>query len=402
MAVHIEMSTVKQNKKNQKNQKNQKKPKTQQKQKRASARGAAGPQTSFRRPRAAPGQQISRTGLPMATNVPQKRRVQLIEEDEYVTEVYGSVGFATTQYVVNPGQSSTFAIGSQIASLFNEYEFEMLEFYLTSEVSGYATQGQTGVVILSADYDVSDAAPSTKKNVEDTIPHTEPCLPSTSVVLLRLDCATMKRGDAKFVRPGLQPANTDLKTYDCANVYVSTQGNQNTNLIGELHVRYRVKCFEPILPGGASLNGTAGAQLLMTSQTVGEAAGNSTTYVASFLGSQNPAIIANGIGATYAPTTGIFTLPNGNYIVECDNVSTNSSVSLTAGTVGLSTGTTTVATSAAGFAVGADGSGHNDWSNSLRMIWSTAHFGQALQMEVSATYSSGTTLNYPNMRITQV
>jgi hypothetical protein len=401
MAVHIEMSTVKQNKKNQKNQKKTKNHPKQQK-KRTNNRGSAGPTTSFRRPRAAPGQQVARTGLAMATNVPQKRRVQVIEEDEYVGEVYGSVGFATTQYSANPGQSSTFAIGSQIASLFNEYEYEMLEFYFTAEVSGYATQGQTGVVILSADYDATDAAPTTKKNVEDTIPHTEPCLPSTSVVLLKLDCATMKRGDAKFVRPGLQPANTDLKTYDCANVYVTTQGNQNTNLIGELHVRYRVKCFEPILPGGAALNGTAGAQLLITCQTAGEAAGNSTTYVASFLGTQNPDIIANGIGATFASATGIFTLPAGNYIVECDNVSTDQSVSLTAGTIGLSTGTTTVATSAAGFAVADIGSSHNDWSNSLRMFWSTNHFGTALQMEVSATYSSGTCYNYPNMRITQV
>jgi hypothetical protein len=403
MAVHIEMSTVKQNKKNQKNQKNQKKSKNHPKQqKRSSARGAAGPTVSFRRPRAAPGQQVARTGLAMATNVPQKRRVQIIEEDEYVGEVYGSVGFNTTQYSANPGQSSTFAIGSQIASLFNEYEYEMLEFYFTAEVSGYATQGQTGVIILSADYDATDAAPTTKKNVEDTIPHTEPCLPSTSVVLLKLDCATMKRGDAKFVRPGLQPANTDLKTYDCANVYVTTQGNQNTNLIGELHVRYRVKCFEPILPGGAALNGTAGAQLLVTAQSSGEAAGNSTTYVASFLGTQDPVIIANGVGATYASATGIFTLPVGTYLVECDNVSTNSSVALTAGTVGLSTGSSTIATSGAGFPVVDSIAAHNDWSNSLRMVWSTAHFGTLLQMEVSATYSSGTTFNYPNMRLTQL
>jgi len=212
----------------------------------------------------------------------------------------------------------------------------------------------------------------------------------------------MKRGDAKFVRPGLQPANTDLKTYDCANVYVTTQGNQNANLIGELHVRYRVKCFEPILPGGTALNGTAGAQLLLTCQTAGEAAGNSTTYVASFLGTQNPDMIANGVGALYTPATGILYLPIGNYLIECDNMSANASVSLTAGTVGLSTGSTTIATSGAGFAVTDTATSHNGWSNSLRMFWSTQNFGQYVQMEVSATYSSGATFNFPNMRITQL
>jgi len=60
---------------------------------------------------------------------------------------------------------------------------------------------------------------------------------------------------AKYVRPGAAPANTDIKTYDIGNLYVSTQGQAGTTNIGELHVCYRCRFREPILEPASTVGG---------------------------------------------------------------------------------------------------------------------------------------------------
>lgn len=211
---------------------------------------------SMKQPRALGGQNMRGGGGSSLGTTSTSRFRQTIEEDEYIGEVNGSVSFATTGYSINPGQSGTFPWGNKIAQLYERYDFNYLEFYICSEVSAFATQGQTGVVVLSCDYDSSDVAPTTKQQVEDTDPHTKPCLPSfQKPIRLILDCKEMRTSDAKYVRPGSQPANTDIKTYDAGVLYVSTQGNQNTSNIGELHVRYRCTLKKPVLESPTSLQG---------------------------------------------------------------------------------------------------------------------------------------------------
>jgi len=188
------------------------------------------------------------------SNYSTTRRSQVVEEDEYIGEVSGSVSFATTSFSVNPGQSTTFPWGSKVAQLYEEYEFEYLEFYYKREVSEFATNGQAGKVILSFDYDASDSAPATKQQVEDSDPHVDG-MPCTPLLRLPIDKVMMKKGDAKFVRPGAQPANTDIKTYDVGNLIVSTQGCTNTTTIGELHVRYRVRFSKPVLDAATVVGG---------------------------------------------------------------------------------------------------------------------------------------------------
>jgi len=187
-----------------------------------------------------------RIGLSGSRNYATTRRSQVIEEDEYIGEVNGSVGFVCTQFPVNPGNATTFPWGNRIAQLYEEYDYEYLEFYIKREVSEFATNGQVGKVMLSFDFDASDAAPTTKQQVEDTIPHSDgmPC----ENIRLPVDPKCLRGSLQKhYVRPGAQPANTDLKMYDVGNLNVSTQGCTNTTVIGELHVRYRVRLSEPVL-----------------------------------------------------------------------------------------------------------------------------------------------------------
>jgi hypothetical protein len=201
------------------------------------------------------GPRLGADSMEVATNVPMPNRSMPLVEDEYIGPINGSVGFATTAYSINPGQATVFPWGNRIAKLYQEYDFDWIEFYVTSSVSGYATQGQTGVCVLSFDYDAADNAPTTMQQVEATNPHTLPALPSVREIRLRLDAKCMRQSDAKFVRPGAQPASTDIKTYDVGQLYVSTEGNQNTTAFGRLHVRYQCRLkkqalLEPVGTGG--------------------------------------------------------------------------------------------------------------------------------------------------------
>lgn len=182
------------------------------------------------------------------------RRTTMICEDEYIGEIAGSTAFATTAYACNPGQFSMFPWGNKISSLYEEYDFVSLEFYYKREVSEYATNGTTGKVMLSFDYDASDVAPTTKQQVEDTVPHVDG-MPSDPVIRLKIDCSRIRKNSSKYVRPGAQPANTDVKTYDAGTLYVSTFGNQSTGNLGELRVKYCLKLSEPVLEPASVVGG---------------------------------------------------------------------------------------------------------------------------------------------------
>lgn len=240
-----------------------------------------------------------RIGLSMNQAGATTRREQVICEDEYIGEVSGSVSFATNSYAVNPGQASVFPWGNKIASLYEEYDFEYLEFYYKREVSEFATNGQAGKVILSFDYDASDIAPTSKQQVEDTVPRKDG-MPCTPIISLKIDCARIRKNSSKYVRPGAQPNNTDIKTYDAGNLYVSTQGNTNTSVIGELRVKYCVKLSEPVLESaslsagnvahfsslvGTTANNLAGMTIQTGSTLTGvTVAGNAITFPAGQAG----------------------------------------------------------------------------------------------------------------------
>jgi hypothetical protein len=187
---------------------------------------------------------VPRAGHTMTST---NRYGQYLVEDEFIEDINGSVLFNCRQWEVNPGQFGTFPWMSTIAQRYEEYEFDELEFYVTSTVSGFAANGQQGTIVLSASYDSADPLPGSLRSVEDSDPHTVPCLPCTPVVSLKLDCNLMRKNLGKFIRPGPLVINQDIKTYDCANLYVSVSGCANTTKIGELHVKYKCRVKKPIL-----------------------------------------------------------------------------------------------------------------------------------------------------------
>lgn len=174
-------------------------------------------------------------------------RTTNIVEDEYLVDIDGSEDFRVTRFPVNPGQSVTFPWLSTIAPNFEKYRFKMLEFYYKPIVSGFATAGQKGKIIFSFDTDAADPSPTTKRQMENTIPHSD-ATPWESFSM-RLQSSIINRmTDAHYVRSGGVPSGTDIKTYDIGTLYVGTQGMvADSGKVGELRVRYSVDLLIPIL-----------------------------------------------------------------------------------------------------------------------------------------------------------
>jgi hypothetical protein len=252
------------------------------------------------------------------------RRNGYIEEDEYIQDINGSVGFVNITLAVNPGLPTMLPWGNRPAGNYDEYEFEYLEFIYKPEVTGFATQGQTGKVILSFDYDATDPAPTSKQQVEAADPHKD-ALPCEEIRLV-VDCKQIHKGNSKYVRTGAAPANTDLKTYDAGVLSISTIGQANTSLVGELHVKYRCRLEKPILTPSALAGGVvhfsgvapttannfvgatlaAGGTPSLTGITLGT---NSIVFPAGIPG--NYLVSLNLAGSTSAAASGVSSLGTG-------------------------------------------------------------------------------------------
>lgn len=173
------------------------------------------------------------------------KRPYTLENDEFIVNVDSSLKFKVSSYSVNPGQSALFPWLSVMAKNYEKYSFEYLEFYFRPRVSGYAAAGQRGQVIMSFDYDASDVPPTSKQQMEATHPHTDDMPYKEQRLKLSPNDLTPKEG--KFVRPGLQPTNTDIKTYDAGLLHVATEGMEVEAFIGELRVRYKVHLRVPVM-----------------------------------------------------------------------------------------------------------------------------------------------------------
>lgn len=245
----------------------------------------------------------TRTGLRSKKSCP-------VEEDEFIANIAGSTGFAVTQFSINPGQAATFPWLSLQAKQWEKYHFEYLEFYYKRMVSEFATNGTTGKVMMSIDFDASDPPPTSKQQIEDSDPRVDgmPCenirLPLTARELHPL-------APTLFVRPGGVPGSSDIKTFDAGKLNIATQDNQNTSNVGELRVRYKVIFSVPVLDSttSAPANNSV-AVFASTTGTVG-------TLVTTVLTPLPVAtVIINGISAVN--TAGSIVLPAGNYFVDFD------------------------------------------------------------------------------------
>lgn len=312
--------------------------------------------------------------------------------DEYIAEVTGAAtaaNFGVTAYSVNPGQTTTFPwLGAVVGNRFEKYQFDSLEFYIKREVSEFATAGAQGKMGLSFDADAADAPPATKQQAEDTHPQASgmPCenisLKIPRQILYRLN-------DGHYIRPAGLPANTDIKTYDLGNLNVWTQNlGANTATVGELHVRYRVRCFIPVLENTA---GAPANNQVYTAYNASIAAGGTTVPAAlTFSGATQ---VVNGIAVVNSG--GTLTLPAGNYVAMCSANIANSTSSVTTATLQLYKNNATVG---GAYLTGITGS--PDGSGSLFLpCFIQSNGTDTYAFVVTCTYAGGVTTMQGNLLI---
>lgn len=229
--------------------------------------------------------------------------------DELIGTVIGANSFTISRFSINPGNAITFPWLSRIAGLFERYQFEMLEFYFQHDVSQFNSQGSAGLVIMSVLFDAAASSPISKVQVEATHPHVI-CMPNQNS-LCRVPVSRLHpRGVPFFVRSGTVPGGTDIKTYDCGNLFVTVQGMVGTGEVGELHVRGRVKLIDRILdniPPSFPSNNT----FVFLESTAGESLTSTLSYIMLMAGPQIGSLGLSNV-------SGDIVLPPGNYLVNVD------------------------------------------------------------------------------------
>lgn len=166
----------------------------------------------------------------------------LVRNEEFITDISGSVAFATQSISVNPGLSKTFPWLSNLANNYEFYHFKKLEFHYRP----YVGTQSAGSVILAVDYDAADAPATTKARMM-TYSGSVMGPVYRDLTLRAAPTNLSKMGTQKYTRPGDVPAGKDVKTYDVANLFIGTD-NGTIAAVGSLFVQYEVELMTPHTP----------------------------------------------------------------------------------------------------------------------------------------------------------
>jgi len=163
-----------------------------------------------------------------------------IRHREYIADIAGSVAFASTTFVVNPGISASFPWLSVIAANYESYKFNKLCFQFSTE----KPTSVGGSLLMAIDYDANDAAPTTKSEIMAY--HNAVRCPVWSQTDYVADKPDLSKLPQHYIR-STTVSGTDLKTYDVGNLFVCTSGCADTSALGELYVIYDVELITPQL-----------------------------------------------------------------------------------------------------------------------------------------------------------
>jgi hypothetical protein len=195
----------------------------------------------------------------------------VIRHRELIRDIPGSVGFAVTQVPVNPGLSTSFPWLSFVASLYESYILEDLKY----EFKTTAPTSTTGSVMSAVDYDASDAAPADKIQLASYQGYARSSTwDSFSQVSPK---EALHKQKTYYVRSGALSANQDIKLYDVGNFFIATQGQSNTDMVGELYVSYTVRLITPQL--GNIAVGLSKSSKIVTGLAITISAGSSAPLV---------------------------------------------------------------------------------------------------------------------------
>ncbi len=223
-------------------------------------------------------------------------KTMTLSNSELITSINGSVTFSNTQFVVNPGLSTTFPWLYKSAANFQMYRFHKLSFEFRPSVS----TATPGIVVLSPEYNVQDHPPVSLSEASNTEGSNQGNTWLKTMCLLSVD-RMFSFGRRKQIRASL--VTGDLMNYDACKINVSTVDQADTSIIGYLWVHYEVELAVPqssplldSLPLSTSLYANSASQTLTNATEVKVVL--TSTYDPINFGSQ---------------VSGVFTPPAGSY-----------------------------------------------------------------------------------------
>lgn len=278
-------------------------------------------------------------------------------------------------YAINPGQANTFPLLSIEAAEYETYLFELLEFFTVPLVSEYASGGQTGETSIAVNFNASLPQPASQ-TAQLTL---EPCDANLPCLPLDIRCpkeAMHKRSNAKFVRTGNLPGQSDIKEYDVGNLFVTGEGLSATQFnVCRLFVRYRCRLFTRVnLTNQGAPNNNSVSQFESNAET----SGSSTVAKQMLLATTR----VNGLNAVN--TGGSIVIPAGNYLLFITVTSVNTTANMTLNQLNIYKNGGQIGYTIANYEVGSC----TDLSLSDSMFI-TSNGTDAYTFQVTTTYSGG-------------
>lgn len=181
----------------------------------------------------------------------------IIRNREYIGDITSTIGFVNRQYTINPGMAETFPWLAQIANSFEQYRLRgvLFEFNSTSADAVYNAGSSTalGSVIMMTDYDVADPAPSTKREMLNTL-FASSRRPADSFIH-PIECKkNLSTLNVLYTRNQAVPDGFDARMYDFGTFNIATEGMQsNVGVIGELWVTYEIELMKQQNSTGGSI-----------------------------------------------------------------------------------------------------------------------------------------------------
>lgn len=214
------------------------------------------------------------TDPPRVSNGANLREI-IISHREYIGDVVtGPAGsFASSSFLLNPGNSRIFPWLSAVASCFQQYKFRgiVFEFKTMSADALNSTNTALGTVIMASNYNVLQANFASKSEMENT-EFSSSCKPSASMYHpIECDPRDTPLTELYIAPNGVIPDGGTPQFYDFCNFQIATNGFQASNVnIGELWVTYEIALLKPIQP---SIAGVAPSQFYMEESHLDPVAG---------------------------------------------------------------------------------------------------------------------------------
>ena len=175
----------------------------------------------------------------------------ILSNEEYLGDVKSPTSVMDFQMQlsagINPGNNDLFPWLSRVASMFQQYEFISLIFTYKSMSGALSTTQALGQVMMSTQYNVYEARPTTKQEMLNTVFATSKVPSEDCMHAVECERAKSTAGGLLFIRGESLPAGQDARFYDLGNFNIATGGQSSATPInlGQLWVSYKVKLCKP-------------------------------------------------------------------------------------------------------------------------------------------------------------